>query len=391
MSVDAYTDVVVVGGGPAGSCCARELALRGFKTFLLEEHETVAVKALCTGIIGINAFQEFPLPWEAVVGTLGAMKAVSRYGSELPYTPPQPIAYIVDKGAFNSALAAQAATAGAVLQTSTRVHNLIVDAEGVHLQAMVHDEQPFSLHARLVVLACGIHYHLTKSLGLGVPGEFLQGAQTEVPWPLTQCTEVHLNKAFSREAFAWLVPLQNGYTRVGLMCARDARGTLMRFLDHVAPHWREREDIHLASKPIAQMPLRQTYAERVLVIGEAAGQVKATTGGGIYYGLLAARLAADTISQAFAQGCFSTATLQAYERAWRTLLAEELSLGLSFRKLYGWIGDRQMDGILRSIARNGLKDLIRCKANFDWHRELIVDLRKHLPLGGLGIRTLFSL
>jgi digeranylgeranylglycerophospholipid reductase len=391
MSVDAYADVVVVGGGPAGSCCARELALRGFKTLLLEEHETVASKVLCTGIIGINAFEEFPLPWETVVGTLGRMKAISRYGTELPYTPQQPIAYIVDKGAFNSALAAQSCAAGALLHTSTRAHDLVINHAGVHLQAMVGGEQPLRVHARLAVLACGVNYQLTKNLGLGIPWEFLQGAQTEVPQMLTQWTEVHLNKTFSREAFAWLVPLQSGHTRVGLMCARNARGALMRFLDAVVPQWREWEDLHIAAKPIAQMPLQKSYAERVLVIGEAAGQVKATTGGGIYYGLLAARLAAETISQAFAAGCFSATTLQAYERAWRSLLADELALGFSFRKLYGWIGDRQMDGILHYIARNGLKDLIRSKANFDWHRELIVDLRKRLPLGGLGVSTLFSL
>ena len=390
MSVDAYADVVVIGGGPAGSCCARELALRGFHTLLLEEHETVASKVLCTGIIGINAFEEFPLPWESVVGTVGRMKAVSRYGTELPYTPPQPIAYIVDKGAFNSALATQASDAGALVHTSTRAYDLVIDDAGVHLQALVGGEQPLRVHAQLAVLACGVHYHLTKALGLGIPSEFLQGAQAEVPQTLTEWTEVHLNKTFSREAFSWLVPLQSGYTRVGLMCAHNARGALQRFLDAVAPEWHEWGDLQIATKPIAQMPLRQSYAERVLVIGEAAGQVKATTGGGIYYGLLAARLAAETISLAFARGCFAATILQGYERAWRALLADELALGLSFRKLYGWIGDRQMDGILHYIARNELKDLIRHKANFDWHRELIVELSKCLPLGGLGIRTLFS-
>ncbi|HSF30550.1 MAG TPA: NAD(P)/FAD-dependent oxidoreductase [Candidatus Tectomicrobia bacterium] len=390
MSVDAYTDVVVVGGGPAGSYCAGELAGRGFKTLLLEEHESVASKVVCTGIIGINAFEEFPLPAYTVVGTLGHMKAISRYGTELPYTPPRPIAYVVDKGAFNSALAAQANAAGALLQTSTRAHDLVIDDVGVHLHALVGAEQPLRVHARLAVLACGVQYHLTKHLGLGSPCEFLQGAQTDVPQALTQCTEVHLNKRFSREAFAWLVPLQSGHTRVGVMCARNARRALMRFLDTVAPQWREWEDIHIAAKPIAQMPLPKSYADRVLVIGEAAGQVKATTGGGIYYGLLAARLAADTISHAFSTGCFAATTLQTYERAWRSLLADELALGLSFRKLYGWIGDRQMDGILHYIARNGLKDLIRRQANFDWHRHLIVDLRKQLPLGGLGLNTLFS-
>lgn len=391
MSVDEYADVVVVGGGPSGSCCARELALRGFKTLLLEEHDTVAAKVLCTGIIGIDAFQEFPLPWETVVGVLGRMKAISRYGTELPYTPQQPIAYIVDKGAFNSALAAQASAAGALVHTSTRAHDLLVDHAGVHLQATAAGERPLRFHARLVVLACGVHYQLTKRLGLGMPREFLQGAQTEVPWALTEWTEVHLNKEFSREAFAWLVPLHNGSTRVGLMCARDARKALIRFLDRLVPRWQDRQDIHLASKPIAQAPLRRSYAERVLVIGEAAGQVKATTGGGIYYGLLAARLAAETISTAFATGSFSAAGLRPYERAWQSLLADELSLGLAFRKLYGWLGDRQLDGLLRYIARNGLKELIRRKANFDWHRELITDLGRTLPWGNLAISTLFSL
>src|SRR5918911_2334143 len=135
MSVDEYADVVVVGGGPSGSCCARALALRGFKTLLLEEHDTVAAKVLCTGIIGMDAFREFPLPWETIVGALGRMKAISRYGTELSYTPQQPIAYIVDKGAFNSALAAQARAAGAIVYTSTRAHDLVVDHAGVDLYA----------------------------------------------------------------------------------------------------------------------------------------------------------------------------------------------------------------------------------------------------------------
>jgi digeranylgeranylglycerophospholipid reductase len=117
------------------------------------------------------------------------------------------------------------------------------------------------------------------------------------------------------------------------MCARNARGVLQRFLDTIAPQWREWGDIQIATKAIAQMPHRQGNAERVLVIGEAAGQVKATTGGGIYYGLLAARLAADMISQTFAKGCFAAPILQRYERAWRFLLTDELVLGLLFRKL----------------------------------------------------------
>jgi len=376
MSMDVSADVVIVGGGPAGLCCARELAVRGFKTLVLEEHETAADKVLCTGIIGIKAFREFPLPFQTIVGVLGEMKVISGYGAQLPYTPQQPIAYIVDKGAFNLALAAQAAAAGALLYTSTRAHDLIVDQQGVHLNATAAGGRPLQFHASMAVLACGVQYQLTKKLGLGRPREFLQGAQAEVPWTLGQCTEVHLNKELSPEAFAWLVPLHNGSTRVGVMCAQDARGALRRFLDRLTPHWQEQQDIRLRSKPIAQTPLQRTFTERVLVIGEMAGQVKTTTGGGIYYGLLAARLAAETISSAFATGCFSAAQLGAYECAWKSLLAKELTLGLSFRKFYGWLSDRQMHASLRHISRHGLQDIIQRKADFDWHGKLIMELGK---------------
>jgi hypothetical protein len=72
-------------------------------------------------------------------------------------------------------------------------------------------------------------------------------------------------------------------------------------------------------------------------------------------------------------------------------LADELALGLWFRKRYSWVGDHRMDGILHYIACAGLKDLIRHGANFGWHRKPIVELRKRLTLGRLGVRTLFSL
>jgi hypothetical protein len=70
-------------------------------------------------------------------------------------------------------------------------------------------------------------------------------------------------------------------------------------------------------------------------------------------------------SQAFATGCFATPTLQGCGRARHSPLADELALGLSFRKRYSWIGDHRMDGILHYIARDEFKDLIRHKANFD--------------------------
>jgi flavin-dependent dehydrogenase len=242
------------------------LALRGFKTLLLEEHETAAVKALCTGIIDTDAFREFPLPMDTVVGALTDVKVISRYGVEFRYTSPQPMAYMVDKGAFNLALAARHRGWRPPLHLHC-ARDLVIDDEGVHIIATGAGGQPLRLHAPMAVLACGVDYQLTNKIGLGRAREFLQGSQTDLPWTLMPCAEVHLNKELSPEAFAWIVPLDNGQTRVGVMRAHDARGALRQFLDRLAPQWRERQDIHLRSKSIAQTPLRRTFMERVLVIG----------------------------------------------------------------------------------------------------------------------------
>jgi len=300
------------------------------------------------------------------------------------------VAYIVDKGAFNQGLAARATAAGVTLLTSTRAQLVQIDAGQVCLHTASAEGHGLRVHAAVAVLACGVNYQLTKQLGLGAPRAFLQGAQAEVPGVWTERTEVLLQKTVSPEAFGWIVPLQNGRTRVGVMRARDARGALVQLLDHRVPQWRVRPEITLAAKPIAQTPLPRSYAARVLVIGEAAGQVKATTGG-IYYGLLAARLPAETIRRAFARRCFTAAAMHPYERSWQALLAEELAVGLAFRKLYGWLNDRQVDGLLRAIGHDGVKDIIHQKAHFDWHRELITKMGRSLPFGQLCLSLLSGL
>jgi digeranylgeranylglycerophospholipid reductase len=119
--------------------------------------------------------------------------------------------------------------------------------------------------------------------------------------------------------------------------------------------------------------------------------VKATTGGGIYYGLLAARLGAETIGTVFARGCFTGQALGSYERHWQALLVEELALGLAFGKLYGWLNDRQIDALLRYAVSHGLTDLLRQQAHCNWHRALITALGQSLPLVRLCMSVLFGL
>src|SRR5262249_58859100 len=119
----------------------------------------------------------------------------------------------------------------------------------------------------------------------------------------------------------WLGPVvRAGASRakVGVMAASNARAILERLLDDLARAGRisaPRGPVVARLLPLA--PLLRTYADRVLVVGDAAGLVKPTTGGGIYYSLLSAQWAAEAVGRAFDRGAFSTAPIGTYEGTWR--------------------------------------------------------------------------
>ena len=108
------------------------------------------------------------------------------------------------------------------------------------------------------------------------------------------------------------------------------------------------------------------------MVGDAAGQVKPTTGGGIYYALLSSRIVARAIGQAFQANSFSEEPLSAYETQWRALLSEELDAGRRIRGLAEKLKDWQLDQVMRIIASNGfLRGLVTSSdISFDWHGRL---------------------
>ncbi|MBA7687018.1 hypothetical protein ES703_95478 [subsurface metagenome] len=123
-------------------------------------------------------------------------------------------------------------------------------------------------------------------------------------------------------------------------------------------------------------PLARTYGERLLVVGGAAGQVKPTTGGGIYYGLLCAELAADNLHRALEADSLSAKSLANYEREWKRRIGRELKMGYWTRRLYEHLSDRQVDKIFDIMKSSGIdEELLRAdNLSFDWHGEAMVRL-----------------
>ena len=138
-------------------------------------------------------------------------------------------------------------------------------------------------------------------------------------------------------------------------------------------------DVKISYGGIPLKPPSRTYGERMLAVGDAAGQVKPTTGGGIYYGLLGAEIAADVLHRALADNDLSAKRLSIYQRAWRRKLGGEIRTGYWARKLFERLNERQIDRLFKVIKASGIDEaLLKAKdLSFDWHSRTIKSLLRY--------------
>jgi flavin-dependent dehydrogenase len=288
-------------------------------------------------------------------------------------------AVIIDRGAFDQRLAASAEAAGAEIRRACRAETVTVESDAVSVMTAAAAPR---IRARVCVLACGASYRFHRALGLGLPDTYLQSAQLETPFPARPEIEVRFGNEVAPSGFAWLVPVTRDrvpYARIGLMTATRSgerfAALLVRLCASVGIDPAAIPAPRLKMLPLG--PVARTFADRVIAVGDAAGLVKPTTGGGIHYSLLSAALAADVIAQGLRTNRLHPAALSRYERMWRKRLGSEIRVGLAFRRIAARLSDDSIDQIIELAKVNGVIPLLQETASFNWHRKAAVALLTH--------------
>jgi geranylgeranyl reductase family protein len=384
-------DVAVIGGGPAGLLAATRLARSGLDVILLEEHGEIGTPTHCTGIVSDEMGELAKIPESLVLGrpTVARLQGPDDARCEVPWNHAErEELLVIDRGAFDRSLAEQAVAAGAVLRTDAGADSVSVDEHGVTVEAGGD-----RVRAKLCLLACGVSYRFHRRLGLGLPGKLIHTAQIELDAEPSAAVELYFGRDLAPEGFIWAVPIvRDGRSRlkVGVLARGDAAGCLQRFLER--PNIRARL-AEPAPPPIRRLlplkPITTSYTERVLVAGDAGGFTKPTTGGGIFYSLLTASLAADTLIEASAAERFDAPFLARYERRWRKRLADEIWVGDRLRRLITRCTDHDIDTLIAALARDDVQAVIHRVARFNWHRNLIRALLGQRGIASLLFRAVF--
>jgi digeranylgeranylglycerophospholipid reductase len=375
-------DTVIIGGGPAGSRTAYLLAEKGYRVAVLEKHSEIGHKPCCTGIVSRECAQYYDIPTSVIFRSPNRAKIFSPSGAFVEVSRPEPQASILNRPEFDRFLAAKSRVKGAEYYLNCRVEDVFITADCVKIDAL-EKGRARRFEAKSVILSVGFGSALAKKMGFN-PGHCVGAAQAEVDTNGLEEVEVYFDQDLAPGFFAWLVPTLPGKGLAGLLTRKSPSGHLRAWLGRLEKRGKlvpgRTPILHHGGIPIR--PISRTYRDRLLVVGDAAGQVKPTTGGGIYFGMLCADAAARTLDEALTVGDFSARKLSLYERGWRTQIGHELNIEYFARRIYERLNNTQLDGLIARLNSSGTAgSLIESgDFSFDWHGKLMIKALKQVAI-----------
>ena len=374
------TDIAVVGGGPAGSACAALLA-RGHDVTVFEEHPRIGVPVQCAGLISDAAIRLSGVSPSFLATVYGA-EAVFPDGTVVEVRSKKPKARVVDRSELDSLMAARAMDAGAEYRMSERVRSVGV-SDGVVLE-----HSSGTTRADLAIGADGPASVVVASIGNNAPSEMIRGIQADVRVEIDRqdMFRMHLGSEFAPGFFAWEIPCGD-FTRVGL-CTSWSAGPPAQYLKHLLSRLGYSDKVVGMSCGRIPVGRRRTMSsDRIMLVGDAASQIKPISGGGIYPSMIAAPLLAEVASSAIAENDLSAKRLGEYDRRFEAVVGRELRSGARIRRWFVRMDDDDLNRAGGYSARPDVRTVLDTM-EIDNPITVIPKLLCH-PL--VGIRGMYTL
>jgi len=382
--VNRKAGIIVVGGGPCGSFSALTAARLGADVIVFEEHKEIGVPSHCAGHVSLRGLQrlKLSLPREVVENQFKGAVFYSPSGCEFGVRFASPVTCVLDRALFDKHLAELAEEAGVRYSRGARVNSFVWGngfVRGVSVKGDV-------IESNIVIDSEGCSSVLLKKAGLMTLDKSMvvngvEGHVDRVNNVSMDTVEVYLGRGYASGLFAWIIPRQDGSAKVGLATSiGNPRKCLEHFVSH-NPKAREKlkqsRFVNLSYHPIPLGgPITKTYYSGLLIVGDAASQVKPTTGGGVVMGLNCAKIAGETAYQAIQKGDISENFLSLYQQRWKKAIGFDMVVMRHVRLMLNRLSDDELDRIIGLCSKLNVGETLQRVRDIDLQGKALFPIFK---------------
>ena len=383
-----YHQVVIIGAGPVGGRLATELASRGISTLMIEEHAEIGRPFQCAGLVNPSAMNMVNLQ-ETILQNVDGALIHSPSGIMVPVGKDGVTrTHVVCRKRFDQGVVAQAMVAGAHLWLLSKPIEANVTTSGVELK-IEREGELLDVKCDLLIGADGAHSWTRRHFRLGRPKEMMIGFQTDVSG-LTgkdNWLEMYTGEDVAPGLFAWVIPTGNNSHRIGVWSrAQDLDGRSVEqcydaLINH--PLWKERfagvKEIARYCGPVPCGVIPKPFKDRVMVIGDAAGMAKPTTGGGIGPGFRQVEAIIDNLVKAIVKGRLKSGDLATVCKPFKIFRKEQDRARALRDLLVTAPDDQKLDSHFKMFNRPDILELINNEGDIEHPVPLGLTLLRKVP------------
>ena len=379
-------DAAIIGGGPIGGYVAKKIAQNGFKVAVFEEHKKIGDPLKCAGLVTPRVFDFLDFSEELVVqNRIKGAHIHSPSDHILTIGGDRIHALAIDRSEFDREMINYSVEEGADIFLENKVTS--VKKNGNHIE--LKTSQNNDIKCKLLIGADGTYSKTRECFNLPKPKEILNGIGAE----LTNTNldpdfvELFVGKNIAPGFFAWIIPTNENGTeaRIGLCTVQNSAHPPKYYLSNLfksknlSPYLKDAKITQNIGGSIPIGTLKKTYSSNVLLVGDSAAQVKPTSGGGIYTGLLCATHCSSVAIESLNENDFSSNFLKKYHKLWMADIGRELNLGMKFRNISKNLTDKQMDKYIEKFQNSEITEIITKYGDIDYPSKLVKPLLKKAP------------
>ena len=399
MSEEYHYDLVIVGGGPAGSSAAYAAAKNGIRVALLEKEDSIAQTVRTSGVTWIQNIKEFGIPDECY----NPIKNFSfcSPNNEVTISDTVPRAAVLDVRKTYRWLANEAEKSGADIFVKMNIKNVIKNERGdIAGVSGIGPKGETVFNSKVVIDASGFPSTVCRAMGFAPQWErFGAGAEYEVRAESADSDTwwLMVGQEYSPAGYAWIFPLGDNIVRIGVGIGKPE--------SNIDPTQRLKEIMEKKIGPIKKLGnlteiefhyglipndglSRSTVFNNLILVGDSAGQANPLVLEGIRYAIKFGRVAGSVASDAIKTGNTDKESLYPYEKNWRGEIESKINSAGKVQSR--WIGltdeewDRELD-IIKELRPEEFIDFIKA----DFGLTNMIKLATHHPK--LAVRQLFNL